>query len=80
MTREQYERQQQTLHDTIERVVVCPDGRVLRLVRGTGEVVETLVTKSQQAAINRQATRGDAADFAQSIRAAAAAAATAKRK
>jgi Nuclear RNA-splicing-associated protein len=78
MTREQYERQQQTLHNTIERVV-CPDGRCVRLVRGTGEVVETLVTKSHQADINRNATRGDAADFALSIRAAAAAA-TAKRK
>jgi Nuclear RNA-splicing-associated protein len=72
LTREQYEREQRQLHDTIERIVL-PDGRV-RMVRGTGEVVETLVTKSQHAALNQQATRGDAADFfAQSIHAAAAA-------
>jgi hypothetical protein len=39
----------------------------MRLVRGTGEIVESIVSRTQHAAINRQATRGDGTYFASRI-------------
>ncbi|KAL7576433.1 hypothetical protein ACA910_018235 [Epithemia clementina (nom. ined.)] len=58
MTREQYESLQSQL-----REVYDPETGRMRLVRGTGEIVERIVSRSHHQAINRQATYGDGAFF-----------------
>ena len=68
MTREQYQAQQSQIRQVWDEA----SGR-MRLVRGTGEIVESIVSRSQHAAINQQATRGDGSFFAHNIHQAAAA-------
>lgn len=67
MTREQYEKQQSTI-----REVYDPVSKRYRLVRGTGEIIERIVSKSDHEKINKIATRGDGINFAQCIGSAAA--------
>lgn len=62
MSREQYEAQQSQIRQVYDEAT----GR-MRLIRGTGEILECIVSRSQHAAINRQATRGDGSSFARSI-------------
>jgi Nuclear RNA-splicing-associated protein len=62
MSREEYERQQ----SQVRQVLDVETGR-MRLVRGTGEIIETMVSRAQHAAINQQATRGDSSTFARSV-------------
>jgi hypothetical protein len=38
-----------------------------RLVKGTGEILEEIVSRERQAAINRAATAGDGAAFARTL-------------
>ena len=59
MRPEEYQKQQNTVREVIDPV----DGRI-RLVRGTGEIIERIVSMSAHLDINRQATRGDAAYYA----------------
>jgi hypothetical protein len=65
MTREEYEKQQ-----SIVREVYDPESGRMRLIRGTGEVIERIVTRDQHASINRRATTGDGVSFARGITAA----------
>ena len=58
MTREHYEALQSQLREEFD-----PQTGRMRLVRGTGEIVERIVSRTQHQAINRQATRGDGAFF-----------------
>ena len=44
------------------RLEKCPDGRV-RMIKGFGQVLETIVSKQQQHSRNRQATQGDGRSF-----------------
>jgi Nuclear RNA-splicing-associated protein len=62
MSREEYERQQ----SQVRQVLDVETGR-MRLVRGTGEIIETMVSRAQHAAINQQATRGDGSSFARNV-------------
>ena len=62
MSREQYETQQNTIREVYDE----ESGRY-RLVRGTGEIIERIVSRSQHASINQQATRGDGNSFARGI-------------
>ena len=54
MTPADYQRLQSSIREVIDPV----DGRV-RLVRGTGEIIERIVSRDQHLRINEQATRGD---------------------
>jgi hypothetical protein len=54
------------LQSEIREVVDPVDGRV-RLVRGTGEIIERIVSRDQHAQINAQATRGDGNWYAKQI-------------
>lgn len=58
MSREEYQAQQSTIREIYDEQT----GRY-RLIRGTGEIIESLVSRSQHESINRQATRGDGATF-----------------
>eukprot|EP00794_Sanderia_malayensis_P013763 gene13763-15203_t len=58
MTKEEYEKQQSVI-----RRVYDPDTGRNRLIKGDGEVIEEIVSHSRQREINKQATRGDAANF-----------------
>jgi hypothetical protein len=58
MSREEYQAQQSTIREVYDEQT----GRY-RLVRGTGEIIESLVSRSQHENINRQATREDGASF-----------------
>lgn len=58
MTKEEYEK----LQSTLSRVIDPETGRH-RLIRGTGEVVEEMVSKYRHAIINKEATRGDGRTF-----------------
>jgi len=62
MTREEYETQQSQI-----RQVFDPETGRYRLIRGMGEIIESIVSWSQHAAINQMATRGDGASFARQI-------------
>jgi hypothetical protein len=62
MSREQYEAQQSQI-----REVYDPESGRYRLVRGTGEIIERIVSRADHAAINQQATQGDGSSFARSI-------------
>lgn len=60
----------QAQHDKIQSVVreeYDPLTGRTRLVKGTGEIIERIVTKDQQRAINRQATLGDGRMFEATI-------------
>jgi hypothetical protein len=62
MSREQYEAQQSQI-----REVYDPESGRNRLVRGTGEIIERIVSRADHAAINKQATQGDGSSFARSV-------------
>jgi hypothetical protein len=62
MSREQYEAQQSQI-----REVYDPESGRYRLVRGTGEIIERMVSRADHAAINKQATQGDGSNFARSV-------------
>jgi Nuclear RNA-splicing-associated protein len=55
------------------RQVYDPESGRYRMIRGTGEVIECIVSRSEHEAINRQATRGDGSSYARHIFNAAAA-------
>lgn len=58
MTKEEYEKQQAQ----VKRVYDPETGRH-RLVKGTGEILEEIVSKARHNVINKNATRGDGAFF-----------------
>mmetsp|Transcript_17391 Transcript_17391/g.40380 ORF Transcript_17391/g.40380 Transcript_17391/m.40380 type:complete len:275 (-) Transcript_17391:208-1032(-) len=62
MTREQYEAQQSVI-----REVYDPESGRMRLVRGTGEIIERIVSRQDHDHINQIATRGDGASFSRHI-------------
>ena len=62
MTKEQYEEKRNEI-----RQVYDPESGRIRLVRGTGEILERIVSKSDHQAINRTATRGDGSSFARHV-------------
>ena len=65
MKREEYEAQQK-----IVREVYDPESGRYRLIRGTGEIVERIVSRHDHERINKIATRGDGTSFAKSLRSA----------
>lgn len=62
MSREQYE----TLQSTVREVYDEQSGRY-RLVRGTGEIIERIVSRHEHSLINQQATRGDGDCFSRGV-------------
>jgi hypothetical protein len=62
MTKEQYEAKRAEIREEYD-----PESGRYRLVRGTGEVLERIVSRDQHVAINRQATRGDGDRFARTM-------------
>ena len=62
MSREQYEAQQSQI-----REVYDPESGRYRLVRGTGEIIERIVSRADHASINKQATQEDGSSFARSV-------------
>lgn len=62
MTREQHEAQQSQIREVYDE----ESGRY-RLVRGTGEIIERIVSRSEHSAINQRATRGDGSSFMRSV-------------
>jgi hypothetical protein len=62
MSREQYEAQQAVVREVYDEET----GR-MRLVRGTGEIIERIVSRSDHERINQQATRGDGSSYARHI-------------
>ena len=62
MTQAQY----QALHDQILEVIDPHTGRT-RWMRGTGEIVERIVSREEHLNLNACATRGDGASFARDI-------------
>jgi len=58
MTKEEWEKQQ----SVVRRVYDEDTGRV-RLVKGSGEILEECVSKERQQAINKQATQADGQSF-----------------
>ena len=61
MSKEEYEKQQSKI-----REVYDPESGRYRLVRGSGEIIESIVSRADHERINRQATRGDGASFSRS--------------
>jgi Nuclear RNA-splicing-associated protein len=74
MTREQYEAERAI----VRQVYDSETGRV-RLVRGTGEILEQIVSRGDHQRINRIATQGDGAAYAHQVLHAAAAVAASSR-
>jgi len=64
---------------SIVREVVDPTGRI-RTVRGTGEVIERIVSREEHARLNRRATSGDGSGYARDVARAAAAASRARSR
>ncbi len=64
---------------SVVREVVDPITGRIRTVRGTGEVIERIVSREEHARLNRKATSGDGVGFAREIARAAAAASYARR-
>lgn len=62
MSREQYEAQQAVVREVYDEET----GR-MRLIRGSGEIIERIVSKSDHERINQQATRGDGSSYARHI-------------
>ena len=58
MSFEAYQAQQAVVREVYDEET----GR-MRLVKGTGEIIERIVSKEEQRAINRQATEGDGRSF-----------------
>jgi Nuclear RNA-splicing-associated protein len=65
MSREQYDAQQKQVREVYDE----ESGRY-RLVRGNGEIIERIVSRSAHEQINRGATRGDGTSFAKNVLAA----------
>jgi hypothetical protein len=63
---------------SIVREVIDPNGRV-RTMRGTGEVIERIVSREEHARLNWYATSGDGSGYVRDIARAAAAASHAWR-
>ena len=63
MTKEAYEKQQ----SEVRREYDEDTGRV-RLVKGTGEILEECVSRERQREINKAATKGDGAAFQRDVR------------
>nr|CAG8438761.1 1892_t:CDS:2 [Entrophospora candida] len=57
-TKAEYEAEQSIIREVVDPI----DGRV-RLIRGSGEVVERIVSRKEHKRINKQATRGDAITY-----------------
>lgn len=68
MTREDYLAEQSRVREEID-----PHTGRTRLVRGTGEVIERIVSRDEHARLNKGATRGDGSGFARDVLRAAAA-------
>ena len=62
MSREQYEAQQSVIREVYDE----ESGRY-RLVRGTGEIIERIVSRADHTAINQRATLGDGSSFARNV-------------
>ena len=62
MSREQYEAEQSKIREVYDE----ESGR-FRLIRGSGEIIERIVSQGEHARINQTATRGDGASFARHI-------------
>lgn len=62
MSREEYE----ALRNTVREIYDEQTGRY-RLVRGTGEIIERIVSRQDHQSINRQATYGDGQSFARQV-------------
>lgn len=58
--------QHQALQSQVREVYDPESGR-MRLVRGTGEIIERIVSRADHHTINRQATTGDGAFFARNV-------------
>lgn len=58
MTKELWDARQKQVHEEVD-----PHTGRVRLVNGNGGIVERIVSRQQQAAINAQATRGDGATY-----------------
>lgn len=65
MSKAEYEKQQSQV-----RQVYDPESGRYRMVRGTGEIIESIVSRADHQRINQQATRGDGASFSRSALAA----------
>ncbi len=66
MRKEEYEAQQKVVREVFDE----QSGRY-RLVRGTGEIIERIVSRDDHERINKIATKGDGMSFAKSVRGAA---------
>lgn len=62
MTKEEYERQQNTIKEVFDE----QSGRY-RLIRGTGEIIERIVSKDDHQRINKNATKYDGISFSKHI-------------
>ena len=62
MTRQQYEQEQSQI-----RSVFDPESGRVRLVRGSGEIIESIVSRSQHTAINQTATRSDGQSYTRNV-------------
>lgn len=62
MSREQYQAEQSKVREVYDE----ESGRY-RLVRGSGEIIERIVSRSAHQEINRTATRGDGSSFSRSV-------------
>ena len=62
MSKEQYDLEQSKIREVYDE----ESGRY-RLVRGSGEIIERIVSQADHARINQTATRGDGASFARGI-------------
>lgn len=62
MTKEQYEMQQ-----AVVREVYDPETNRIRLVRGSGEIIERIVRRQEHLSINQVATIGDGRSFTRGI-------------
>lgn len=62
MRREEFEAQQQII-----REVYDPESGRYRLVRGTGEIIERIVSRQDHERINKAATRGDGVSYARNV-------------
>ena len=61
MSKAEYDKQQSQV-----RQVYDPESGRYRMVRGTGEIIESIVSRADHQRINQQATRGDGASFSRS--------------
>ena len=62
MSREQFEKEQSVVREVYDE----ESGRV-RLVRGSGEIIERIVSRDDHQRINQRATRGDGSSFSKHI-------------